>query len=252
MAWGDDTLWQVQHLWLSPRPGWFLGLVWIISRPGSVLWMNWEAERAAALDRVLFVIDPRADQVEVERIRRQFDEMERTARGRYRWSQLANVLFCAWPVVFLVVAVSGADTDGGSTDGLDPALAATIVYLLLVLPVSVLCDGRSRRSVRTFEEFDAPNVLRSRRLGSDQLVVRQLSRADMRSAGDQRQLVDILWRIAEADRARREYLDSVDVLDDGFAAVLRRVEDAEAELRVWSATAPPTSKTGLDSRTYGF
>ncbi len=211
--------------------------------------MNWEAERAAALDRFLFVIDPRADQLDVERIRRQLDEMERTARRRYRWSRLVNAFFCAWPVVFLVVAVFGADAGGGSAR-LERALTATAIYLLLLFPVEMFCDGRSRRSVSTFAEFDAPGVVVSGRLGTDELVLRQLARAETRPVGDQRHLVDILWRIAEADRARSEYLNSVVVLDEGFEPVLRRVQDAEAELRAWPATASPTSKTEFDSRTH--
>jgi hypothetical protein len=231
----------VQNVWLAPVPGLFLGLVWIIGRPGPVLLFQWEEERAAAFERFVFVIDPGADSLEVRSIRAQLGELGRTARTWIRRCRVANALLCASPAVLAGVwwwaSRSGDPTGDALTDVAVPAmLAYTVVVLLFAIP----CDRRTRQAVRQFEQFEAPGVLGSTRLGLDKVVMRLIARAEKRSAGEQRLLTEFLWRIAVADRARHEYLHSGEVFEDVEFAVLRSLlETAQQDLRVWARTLPP-------------
>ncbi|WP_454857636.1 hypothetical protein [Promicromonospora soli] len=228
----------MQHVWRAPRPGRFLALAWVMAKPGI---LKMEGDLRAALHRFVFIVDPRQDLLVVERIRTGFNEIERTARVRYRWSRLANALVGASPVVYLSVAFSASELAGGSTDaGLTPPLGATLAYLAPTVALAIYCDRRTRQSVQQIEEFAAPEVLRSRLLGEDRHALRQIAQAEKRSAGEQRQLLDILWRIAEAERVRTDYLESVvDFDDEEFASILQQVETAKADLRAWSTAASP-------------
>ncbi|PUB24909.1 hypothetical protein C8K30_108166 [Promicromonospora sp. AC04] len=228
----------MQHVWRAPRPGRFLALAWVMAKPGI---LKMEGDLRAALHQFVFIVDPRQDLLVVERIRIQFNEIERTARVRFRRSRLANALVGASPVVFLLAAIAVSEFAGGNTDdGMTPALGVTLAYLVPTVAFAAYCDRRTRQSVQLIEEFAAPEVLRSRLLGEDRLALRQIAQAEKRSAGEQRQLLDILWRIAEAERVRTDYLESVVEFDDEeFAPILQRVESAEADLQAWSTAASP-------------
>lgn len=226
----------MQHVWRAPRPGRFIALAWVLARPGL---LKLEGELRAALQRFVFIVDPSQDPLVVEQIRTRFYEIERTARVRYRWSRLANALVGASPVVFLSVAFSASELAGGSTDAvLTPPLGATLVYLAPTVALAIYCDRKTRQSVQQIGEFAAPEVLRSRVLGEDRDALRQIAQADKWSAGEQRQLLDILWRIAEAERVRTDYLESVvDFDDEEFASIFQQVETAKADLRAWGYSA---------------
>jgi hypothetical protein len=223
-------------VWQAPRPGRFLALAWIIGKPGSILRLNWEDEFRAALDRSVFVTDPQAELSRVEWIRVQLHEIGRDARIRYRWSRLANVLVGASPAVLLAAIEWSDSAPAGTGADIDDALLVTLVYLLGAMAFAWFCDRRSRRSVRNVEEFDAPMVLRSTLIGVNKQARRLIAEVGRQSAGEQRQLQDILWRIAEAERARADYLASTEEFDtDEFAPYLRDVENAQAGLELWSS-----------------
>lgn len=208
----------------APRPGRFLALAWVVGKPGSILRLNWEVELREALDRLVFVADPRAEAFEIEPVRARFDELGRTARARYGWSRLAHALVVASPAVFVGVAVTVSERTGGTIDAaLDAALPPSIVYVLVTMTFAAFCDRRARRSARDIRELDAPGVLWSRRIGADRTARRLVADAGRWSAGEQRRLQDVLWRFAEAERARSDYLESAIAFDEeAFAPLLRR------------------------------
>ena len=79
-------------------------------------------------------------------------------------------------------------------------------------------------------------MLRSRLIGADKRARRLIAEAEQQSVGEQRQLLDILWRIAQAERARTDYLALVEEFDaDEFAPYLQELEDAKAGLEGWSS-----------------
>jgi len=136
--------------------------------------------------------------------------------------------------VFVAVAVSSSENAGGSTEaGLGPALAAALVYAALTMPIALWCDSRSRRSVRQIRGISAHHVLVSASLGESATVRREITRRRPRPIPEQRQLLDLLWRAAQADRARRQYLAGA-VFDDGeFTPILDAAESSRADLASW-------------------
>lgn len=199
-----------------------------------------EEGRSAVVRRSVVVIDPATDPSEVERIRTQLAGMTRTARLLLRRSRVANLLLCGWPAVLFAVW-SWASRPGDLTR--DPWTNVAVpagVYVAIALAFVIPFDRRAQRAVRQFEQFEAPGVLGSARLGADKLVVRLIARAGKSSAGEQRLLTEHLWRIAAADRARHEYLHSGEDFEDAEFSVLRgRLETAQRDLRVWAGTLPP-------------
>jgi hypothetical protein len=208
-------------------------VAWVVGQSFFAL----EGRLRAALDRFVFVTDPKSDLSQAEWIRARLHEIGRTARVRYRWSRLANGLVGAWPAVFLAAAIElGESATAGTSAAMDVALPVTLVYIFGTFSFAFLCDRRSRRSVGDIEEFEAPGVLRSRLIGADKRARRLIAEAEQQSAGEQRQLLDILWRLAQAERARTDYLTSAEEFDaDEFAPYLQEVEDARAGLGSWSS-----------------
>jgi hypothetical protein len=228
----------MRHVWLAPRPGRFLAVTWVLTKGSSA---NVEGDLRAALHRFMFIVDPRQDLDVVEPVRLRFHEVERTARARYRRSRLAHAVVSAWPVVFFSVAISASSPDGGSTESaLNPAIGVTVIYLLLTFAFAASYDRKARRSAQQIAEFAAPEVIRSRVLADSRLARRLVAQAENRSAGEQRQLLDILWRITEAEQVRTDYPAPGAEFDyDELAAIDQGIEIAEADLRAWSTMAPP-------------
>lgn len=232
----------MQHVWRAPVPGLFLGLVWIVSKPGPVFIPNWEDERALAFHRPVFVIDPRADSLEVQQVRARLDELGQVARRCFGWSRAANALVCAVPVVLAVVWwwASGS-AEPGTAPLTEVVLPVTIAYALVAIAFAIPRDRLTRQAVRRIAEFRSPGVLRSSWLGRDKFARGLIARLEERSADEQRQVTEILWRVVGAERARREYLDSAEVFDEAEFAVLRgQVESAELDLRAWAGAASIT------------
>lgn len=227
----------MQHVWLAPRPGWFLGLVWIFFS-GSLFSFALGGERPEGSDRLVVVIDPGADPAVVRRIRTQLEDLGRTARIRYWWSRAANACVCAFPAVLILVWGWASTTMDRVTDPLaDVAMPVAVTYAAVAVLLSVVCDRYSRRSARQLSEFEAPGVVSSSGLGGDKFVMRMIARAEERTAGEQRQLTELLWRLVHAERARHQYLHSAAVFDEEeFAVVRGRVEDVRRDLGAWAGT----------------
>ncbi|MFD7310346.1 hypothetical protein [Promicromonospora sp. NPDC059942] len=225
----------MQNVWLAPSPGRFLGLLWLVGS-GSLFSVTGHEERAEAAEQHVLVIEPGTAVDEVARISAELDATTRTARVRFRWSRVANSLWCAFPVVLILVGAWASNTAMPPTDPLqDVAIPVTVVYAVVTGLFAIVCDRYTRRSVRQITEFEAPGVVRVTVPGRDRFLVRLIEQAGRRTAAEQRQLSELLWRFADADRTRREYLETTEAFDDDeFAPLRARAEDARRDLRAWA------------------
>lgn len=230
----------MQHVWLAPNPGRFLGLLWLLGS-GSLFSISGHEDRAQASEQQVLVIDPGTDAAGVARIRARFDDLGRVARVRFRWSRVANALWCAFPVVLILVAVWASSVVVPPTDPLkDVATPVALGYGAVTGLIAIACDRYTRRSVRLVAEFEDPRVVRTSVPGRDRFVARLVEGAERRTAAEQRQLTELLWEFAVADQARRDYLHDTEVFDDDEFALLRaRSEDARRDLRAWAGQGAP-------------
>ncbi|MFI2486136.1 hypothetical protein ACH47X_04470 [Promicromonospora kroppenstedtii] len=230
----------MQHVWLAPNPGRFLGLLWLLAS-GSLFSISGHEDRVQASEQHVLVIDPGTEAAEVARIRARFDELGRVARARFRWSRLANALWCAFPVVLILVAVWASTVVVPPTDPLtDVATPVALGYGAVTSLIAIVCDRYTRRSVRQIAELEEPSVVRTSMPGRDRFIVRLVEEAERRTAAEQAQLSELLWQFAVADQARRDYLHQTAAFDDDEFSVLRvRSEDARRGLRAWAGEAAP-------------
>lgn len=224
--------------------------MWLVSAPGSILRLDWGPVLSMALDRYVVVMHPATPGAEVVRARDRLESVGRVARARYRWSRVSNALVAATPVVFVFVAAAASESAGGSTEaGLGPAVPVSLVWAGITFSVAQWCDTRSRRSVRQIARISARHVLVCARLGESAAVRREIARSGSRSIAEQDHLVQLLWRAAEADRARRRYLEGPLFADDEFATILDAAESSHTALVSWTRSSVAT---GLASHCTGW
>lgn len=229
----------MQHVWVAPHPGRFLAFAWFVETVTSPVFiaLSFALGTVSATGRWVFVVDPAAPSADVVEAREQFHRVGRRAHRRYLLARVSTGFLYAWPVPFIVIAVSVSDATGGSTRaGLDASMPVTVTYIVVAGVATLVSSWLARRSVREVEGLAIERTVRSGVLGRNREVLSVISRADQLGLVEQRLFLDHLWRVATADQARSRYLEGGTEFDEDEFAVLRGdVETAETALRGWRA-----------------
>ncbi|WP_285101398.1 hypothetical protein [Promicromonospora sp. MEB111] len=234
---------QVQHVWVSPRPGGLLAFAWFVENVTSPIFITRSLAIGTApesgIDRWVVVVDPSAPPDALAAAQSRLREVGRRARSRYVPARVLTGLFYAWPVLFIALVATAGQAAGGDTGAaFDDATPVTLTYLAVLGIAAFVAGWLARGSVREIRELRVDRTARSAVLGRNRDVLRLISRFDQLGVVERRMFLDHLWSVATADQARSRYLAGDTPFDETeFAALRRDVEAAEAALGRWATTA---------------